>query len=38
VYLHWFEKVFYSSGGPGSWAKAQIVRYADDFVVLASCT
>jgi len=35
VYLHWFEKVFYSAAGPGSWAKAQIVRYADDFVVLA---
>ena len=35
VYLHWFEKVFYSADGPGSWAKAQIVRYADDFVVLA---
>lgn len=35
VYLHWFDKVFYSSGGPGSWAKAQIVRYADDLVVLA---
>jgi RNA-directed DNA polymerase len=34
VYLHWFEKLFYSSG-PGTWAKAQIVRYADDFVVLA---
>ncbi len=38
VYLHWFEKVFYSAGGPGSWAKAQIVRYADDFVVLARYT
>jgi len=35
VYLHWFEKVFYSPGGPGACAKAQIVRYADDFVVLA---
>ncbi len=35
VYLHWFEKVFYAANGPGSWAKAQIVRYADDFVVLA---
>jgi RNA-directed DNA polymerase len=35
VYLHWFEKVFYSMEGPGVWAKAQIVRYADDFVVLA---
>jgi RNA-directed DNA polymerase len=35
VYLHWFEKVFYSPSGPGNWAKAHIVRYADDFVVLA---
>ena len=38
VYLHWFEKLFYTAGGPGSWAKAQIVRYADDFVVLARHT
>jgi len=38
VYLHWFEKVFYSAGGPGIWAKAHIVRYADDFVVLARYT
>jgi RNA-directed DNA polymerase len=38
VYLHWFEKVFYSANGPGSWAKAHIVRYADDFVVLARYT
>ena len=35
VYLHWFERVFYSTEGPGYWAKARIVRYADDFVVLA---
>ena len=35
IYLHWFEKRFYSSDGPGTWAKAHIVRYADDFVVLA---
>ena len=35
IYLHWFEKVFYSAQGPGSWAKAHIVRYADDFVILA---
>ncbi len=35
VYLHWFEKVFYSAKGPGTWAKAHIVRYADDFVVMA---
>jgi RNA-directed DNA polymerase len=30
VYLHWFEKVFYAASGPGTWAKAEIVRYADD--------
>jgi RNA-directed DNA polymerase len=35
VYLHWFEKQFYRPDGPGSWAKAKLVRYADDFVVLA---
>jgi len=38
VYLHWFEKLFYTAEGPGSWAKARIVRYADDFVVLARHT
>jgi RNA-directed DNA polymerase len=35
IYLHWFEKQFYRSDGPGSWANAKLVRYADDFVVLA---
>jgi RNA-directed DNA polymerase len=35
VYLHWFEKRFTRADGPGTWAKAQLVRYADDFVVLA---
>lgn len=35
IYLHWFEKVFYAHSGPGTWAKAHIVRYADDFMVLA---
>jgi RNA-directed DNA polymerase len=35
VFLHWFERVFYSAGGPGTWAKARVVRYADDFMVLA---
>ena len=35
LYLHWFDKVFYRLGGPAHWAKAQLVRYADDFVVLA---
>ena len=33
VYLHWFDRVF--QGGPGRWANAKLVRYADDFVVLA---
>lgn len=35
IYLHWFEKSFHRSDGPAQWAKAKIVRYADDFVVLA---
>lgn len=35
VYLHWFERAFHASGGPAHWAKAKIVRYADDFVILA---
>ncbi len=35
IYLHWFEKVFYASSGPAVWAKACLVRYADDFIVLA---
>jgi len=36
VYLHWFEQVFHAASGPASWAKARLVRYADDFIVLAS--
>ena len=35
LYLHWFEHRFHRSDGPGTWAKAQLVRYADDFVILA---
>jgi RNA-directed DNA polymerase len=35
VYLHWFEKAFHAPDGPAHWAKAKIVRYADDFVILA---
>ena len=35
VYLHWFEKAFHREDGPATWAKAKIVRYADDFVILA---
>ena len=35
IYLHWFEKAFRRSDGPAAWANAKIVRYADNFVVLA---
>ena len=35
VYLHWFERAFHGPNGPATWAKAKIVRYADDFVILA---
>jgi len=35
VYLHWFDHVFHRTDGPGQWAKAKLIRYADDFVVLA---
>jgi RNA-directed DNA polymerase len=35
LYLHWFEKLFVRSDGPRTWANAKLVRYADDFVVLA---
>ena len=34
LYLHWFDKVFCRSGEAAR-AKAKLVRYADDFVVLA---
>jgi RNA-directed DNA polymerase len=35
IYLHWFDKVFHRPEGPGQWGRARLVRYADDFVVLA---
>jgi RNA-directed DNA polymerase len=35
LYLHWFDKVFHRAEGPAQWAQAKLVRYADDFVVLA---
>lgn len=35
VYLHWFEKAFYGPQGPAGWADARMIRYADDFVILA---
>jgi len=35
IYLHWLDKSFRSERGPGTWAKATLVRFADDFVILA---
>ncbi len=35
VYLHWFDKVFHRADGPAQFAGARLVRYADDFVVMA---
>lgn len=35
LYLHWFDHLFQRADGPAQWAKAKLVRYADDFVVLA---
>ena len=33
--MHWFDKLFHRSDGPYRWANARLVRYADDFVILA---
>jgi RNA-directed DNA polymerase len=35
VYLHWFDKRFQRPAGPGPQHEARLVRYADDFVVMA---
>jgi len=34
IYLHWFDKRFEAKEGPAHWAKARLVRYADDFVIM----
>lgn len=34
IYLHWFDLRFHRDG-PGKWAGAHLVRYADDFVIMA---
>jgi RNA-directed DNA polymerase len=31
----WFDKLFHRSDGPYHWANARLIRYADDFVILA---
>lgn len=35
LYLHWLDVRFARASGPGEWAAARLVRYADDFVILA---
>jgi RNA-directed DNA polymerase len=35
VYLHDFDRAFHEKGGPQQFANARLVRYADDFVVMA---
>ena len=35
LYLHWLDKRFHAEDGPARFAKAHLVRYADDFVILA---
>jgi RNA-directed DNA polymerase len=35
VYLHWFDKRFHQTDGPGPVHEARMIRYADDFVVMA---
>ena len=35
LYLHWFDKEFYRRDGPSVWAKARLVRFADDMVIMA---
>ena len=35
VYLHLLDAMFHRDHGPGVWANARLVRYADDFVILA---
>jgi RNA-directed DNA polymerase len=35
LYLHWFDALFHGPQGPARKAGAKLVRYADDFVVLA---
>ena len=35
AFLHWFDRRFHAPDGPVHWADARLVRYADDFVVMA---
>jgi len=33
--LHWFDRVFYGKEGLARSVNARLVRYADDFVIMA---
>jgi RNA-directed DNA polymerase len=35
IYLHWFDKRLQERGGPLQNANAKLIRYADDFIVMA---
>lgn len=35
LFLHWFDALFHGPQGPARWAKAKMVRYADDMVLMA---
>ena len=35
LYLHWFDRRFHAANGPAQKDQARLVRYADDFVVMA---
>jgi RNA-directed DNA polymerase len=35
LYLHWFDVVFHRRQGPAQWAQARLLRFADDFVIVA---
>lgn len=35
LYLHWFDTMFHRKGGPFEFANARLIRYADDFVIMA---
>jgi len=34
IYLHWLDKKFSMEDGPAQFANAELIRYADDFVIL----
>ena len=35
LFLHWFDKVFHGKDGPRNFANARMIRFADDFVIMA---